>query len=148
MDLLFPNQCPITAIHLQFPPQTQLGPTPRLLQNSLYPVMNGAFGNVRRTTTNSGPTLNLRGANKMCNCVDPGGEDFMPFECPAHVRRRVPNGSAEFSKMNVQGLWVFVVHGRIRCPPAKHARDETTESKLTKRCDIRTLWCSKIFLLA
>lgn len=100
------NQCPITAMHLQFP-----GPTPRLLQNSFSPVINEVFANVGRTTANSGPTLNLRGANKMCNCVDPGGEDFMPLECPAHVRRRVPNGSAEFSKMHVQGLWAFVVHG-------------------------------------
>ncbi len=87
------------------------------MQNSLYPVMNGTFGNVRRqfpiwSTTNSGPTLNLRDANKMCCSFVPSVQDFMPFECPVRVRR-ANNGSAEFPKMKIQGLYVVLVNGTV-----------------------------------
>ena len=98
-------------------------PTPPLphglpMRNSLYQVMNGTFGNVSRqfpirSTTNSGPTLDLRGADDMCCSFVPSGENFMPFECLVNVRRRANNGSAEFPKMKVQGLYVLLVNGTM-----------------------------------
>ena len=118
------NQSLVTAIHLQFALPTVFGPPkPPLphglpMQNSLYPVMNGTFGNVSRqfpirSTTNSGPTLNLRDANKMCCSFVLSVQHFMPFECPVNVRRRANNGSAEFPKMKAQGLYVFLVNGTV-----------------------------------
>ena len=66
-----------STIHFQFALPTVFGPPkPPLphglpMQHSLYPVMNGTFGNVSRqfpirSTTNSGPTLDLRGADDTC----------------------------------------------------------------------------------
>ena len=126
------NAYPICSPNGVWPAQAAFLPHGLPMQNSLYPVMNGMFGNVSRqfpirNTTNFGPTLNLRDANKMCCSFVPSVQDFMPFECPVNVRRRANNGSAKFPKMTVQGLYVFLE--MVRCPPAKHATDETTASK-------------------
>ena len=83
---------------------------PRVANAKLF-VSSGEWGvdNMRchfpiRTTTHSRPALNLRDANKMCCSFIPSVQNFMPCECPVNVRRKAHNGSAAFSKMNVQGL--------------------------------------------
>ena len=55
----------------------------------------------------SGPILHFRDANNMRCRFFPRMQDLMPFDCPDNVRRRA-NGWAEFAKMNVQTLYVFL----------------------------------------
>ena len=116
------TQSLVATIHFQFAVPTVFWPPKppwphRLpMQNSLYPMMNGKFGNVSsqfpvRTTANSGPTLYLCDANKMCCTFGPSVQNLMPFKCP-------------FTKVEIQSLYMFLVNA-----PAKHATDETTASK-------------------
>ena len=60
-----------------------------------------------------GTNSEFRDANRTCCSFVPSVQDFMPFECPVNVRRRANNGSAEFPKMKVQGLYVFLVNGTV-----------------------------------
>ena len=41
----------------------------------------------------------------------PSVQNLMPFKCPVNVRPRPDNGSAEFTKVMVQNLHVFLIHG-------------------------------------
>ena len=90
MRSVLPATQPLVAtIHLQFAvPTVFWPPKPPLhhrlpMQNSLYPMMNGKFGNVTsqcpiRTTANSGPTLYLCDTNKMCCTFVPSVQNLMP----------------------------------------------------------------------
>ena len=58
---------------------------------------------VSKRNHNSFGTPNLCGVNNMCCSFVPNGK-IAWCECPVNVRRSAHNGSAKFSKMNVQSL--------------------------------------------